>query len=174
MEVEVKFKLKEGVEEKIKKIARFVVEKEEVDMYFNHPCRNFRETDEALRIRIDNEGASLTYKGAKLDSETKSREEIKVKLDSFRNAMGIFTRLGFKPVAEVRKVRRIYRVGDVVICIDRVEGVGEYVEIEIEDESINAKEKLFKIAEKLGYSRHESIRESYLEMLITKKGLENF
>lgn len=174
MEVEIKFRLKEGVEEKIEKMAKFIVEKEEVDLYFNHPCRDFRETDEALRVRKDEEGIKLTYKGAKVDTETKSREEIKITLDNFKNAVKILMRLGFEPVAEVRKVRKIYRLDDIIICVDRVDGVGEYIEIEIEGENIDAKEKLFEIAEKLGYTRYESIRESYLEMLIIKKGLESF
>ena len=43
------------------------------DLYFNSPLRDFKESDEALRIRIKEEGARLTYKGPKLDKETKSR-----------------------------------------------------------------------------------------------------
>ena len=37
--------------------------------------------DEALRIRIKEDGARLTYKGPKLDRETKSRKELTVKID---------------------------------------------------------------------------------------------
>ena len=60
MEIEVKFRYKEGVEEKVKEIAEFVIEKVEEDMYFNHPCKDFRESDEALRVRRDVEGIKIT------------------------------------------------------------------------------------------------------------------
>jgi predicted adenylyl cyclase CyaB len=51
------------------------------DLYFNSPLHDFKESDEALRIRIKEEGARLTYKGPKLDKETKSRLELTVKID---------------------------------------------------------------------------------------------
>ena len=169
MEVEVKFRYRDGVEEKLREIAELIIEKFEHDFYFNHPCRDFKKTDEAVRIRRDVEGVTITYNGPKVDSETKSREEVKVKVDSFENAAELLKKLGFKPVEEVKKTRKIYRVGDAIVCVDEVEGVGRFVEIEIESESIKDKEKLFEIAELLGYSRDESITQSYLEMILQEK-----
>ncbi len=166
MEVEVKFPYREEAEKKVKEMAEFVIEKFEQDLYFNHPCRDFRESDEAVRVRKDSEGITITYKGPKVDSETKSREEIKLRIDSFENAVEMRKRLGFVPVRQVNKVRRIYRYEDAIICLDDVEGLGRFIEIEEESESIDAKERLFRIAETLGYSREESIRSSYLEMLL--------
>ena len=166
MEVEVKFPYREGVEEKVRRMADFVIEKFEHDLYFNHPCRDFRESDEAVRVRKDSEGVTMTYKGPKVDTETKSREEIKLKVNSFENAVEMLGRLGFIPVKEVKKMRKIYRYGNALICLDNVEGLGKFVEIEIEAESIDAKEELFRIAAILGYSRDECLRESYLEMIL--------
>jgi len=166
MEVEVKFLYREDVEEKIKKMAEFVIEKFEHDLYFNHPCRDFRKSDEAVRVRKDSEGITITYKGPKVDSETKSREEIKLRVESFENAVEMLKKLGFIPVMDVKKLRRIYRYENAIICVDDVEGLGKFVEIEIESESIDAKEDVFRIAKILGYGREESIRESYLEMIL--------
>ena len=166
MEVEVKFPYRDEAEKKVKEMAEFVIEKFEQDLYFNHPCRDFRKTDEAVRVRKDSEGITITYKGPKVDSETKSREEIKLRIDSFENAVEMLERLGFVPVRQVNKVRRIYRYEDAIICLDDVEGLGRFIEIEVESDSIDAKERLFRIAEMLGYSRGESIRSSYLEMLL--------
>ncbi|RLE46065.1 MAG: class IV adenylate cyclase [Candidatus Methanomethylicota archaeon] len=165
MEVEVKFRMKNGVAEKVRAIAEFVIRKEEVDLYFSSPIKDFKETDEALRLRRDIEGITITYKGPKIDSETKSREEIKLKVDSFEKAVQLLEKLGFKPVREVRKIREIYKFGDAIICLDDVDGLGKYIEIEIESNSIEAKSEIFKIAELLGYSKNESIRDSYLELL---------
>jgi len=169
MEVEAKFPYREGVEEKVKEIAELIIEKFEHDIYFSHPCRDFASSDEALRIRQDVEGITLTYKGPKVDVETKSREEVKLKVENFEAAKQILEKLGFRAVAEVKKLRRIYSLCEAIICLDDVEGLGKFVEIEVEADNIDAKEKVFSIAEQLGYSRNESIRDSYLELILQKK-----
>lgn len=163
MEVEAKFRLKPGVEEKIKEIAKFVEEKDELDVYLNHPCRDFAKTDEALRIRIEKK-IKLTYKGPKVDSETKSREEVNVVVNSSDETLKLFEFLGFKKFRTVRKRRKIFRLEKAIICVDSVEGLGDFIEIEVEG-GLENKEEIFRIAEILGYSRAESIRLSYLEML---------
>ncbi|ADB58894.1 class IV adenylate cyclase [Archaeoglobus profundus] len=167
MEVEVKFRLEENVKRKIEEVAEFVCEVCERDIYFNHPCRDFLETDEALRVR-KSEKVFLTYKGPKIDRETKTREEIEVEISDFDKAVEIMKKLGFKPVAEVFKVRRIYRMGDATICIDNVKDLGGFVEIEIKSENVEeAKRLVFKIADKFGL--RNPITKSYLEMLLENK-----
>ncbi len=168
MEVEAKFPLKEP--EKLKKVllkrGSFLKKKVEEDVYFNSPSRDFRKSDEALRVRRDEEGVTITYKGPKLDEETKTREEIKIKVDSFERAVKLFERLGFKPVRSVKKVRELYDVDGVLVCVDHVFDLGDFVEFEVESDDIEkAKEKIFKLARELGFKREDSLRESYLEML---------
>ncbi|MCS7122310.1 MAG: class IV adenylate cyclase [Archaeoglobaceae archaeon] len=169
MEVEVKFKVEGEIEDKVRKIAKFIKEKFEEDLYFSHPCRNFAETDEALRLRKDEEGFTLTYKGPKVEKETKSRHEVKLKVESYEKAKDLLEKIGFKPFAEVKKIRRIYRTDDgIIICLDDVFNLGKFLEIEVEGE-IDKKEELFRIASILGYKREESIKKSYLEMLLELK-----
>ena len=68
---------------------------------------------------------------------------------------------------EVVKRRRIYRLKDVTICFDEVEGLGTFVEIETKSEDLEAaKRKIFEVAKLLGFNPSESIRESYLELLL--------
>jgi adenylate cyclase class 2 len=167
MEVEVKFKLEEDIKKRIEEMAKFVCEVRERDLYFNHPCRDFVKTDEALRVR-KSEKVFLTYKGPKIDRETKTREEIEVEIGDFDKAVRILEKLGFKPVAEVFKVRRIYKIGDATICIDNVKGLGEFVEIEVKSEDVEkAKSLVFKIAGEFGLKN--PITKSYLEMILENK-----
>ncbi len=166
MEVEAKFRLKEGVIEKLEKLAKFVEEKEEHDLYFSHPCRDFAKTDEALRLRIEKR-VKMTYKGPKVDCETKTREEVNVLVDSFENAFKLLELLGFKKFRWVKKVRKIFALENAMICLDHVEGLGDFIEIEVQE--FSDKEKIFEIAEMLGYSREESIRSSYLELILEKE-----
>ncbi|HQU42072.1 MAG TPA: class IV adenylate cyclase, partial [Pirellulales bacterium] len=53
---------------------------QQVDTYYSHPARDFAATDEALRIRRVGEKASITYKGPKIDSSSKTRQEIEAEL----------------------------------------------------------------------------------------------
>ncbi len=170
IEVEAKFRLKEGelekIEEKVKELADFVIDKIEEDTYFSFAFRDFSQTDEAVRIRKDVEGVTLTYKGPKIDPETKTREEIKVRVlpEDYEKAIAFLEKLGLKKFAIVKKRRRIYRKGKTLICLDSLEGLGDFIEIEVEDEMNAGKAEIFRLAKSLGLSK--SIRKSYLELLI--------
>ena len=69
------------------------------DTYYLHPGRDFGATDEALRIREEQGRAFITYKGPKLDDQTKSREELEVPLVDPRPLGTLLLRLGFEPSA---------------------------------------------------------------------------
>jgi adenylate cyclase class 2 len=138
------------------------------DLYFNSPLRDFKESDEALRIRIKEEGARLTYKGPKLDKETKSRLELTVKIDSPEEMEKILRALDFMRSAEVTKRRTKYALDEAVVAFDEVVGLGSFVEVEIsgdEDWEMQASKALALLG-RLGLG--ESIRSSYLELLAEK------
>ncbi len=167
MEVEIKVKI-ESIEDMEKTIlskgAIFQREVYEEDLYFNHPCRNFASTDEALRIRND---GTLTYKGPKIDRDTKSREEINLQIGSIEKANKMLNALGFKFVAAVRKRRRYYKLGDLNITLDLVEGLGEFMEIECIGKYGPCREKVLSLASHLGLKNF--ITESYLELILNAK-----
>src|SRR5438132_10942337 len=86
----------------------------EADHYFNAPDRDFARTDEALRLRRIGPANFATYKGPKRDAQTKTRTEVEVPLAEGDRVAEDFTRLlthlGFRPVAVVRKQRRVYHL----------------------------------------------------------------
>ena len=151
---------------------------EQADQYFAHPARDFAQTDEALRIRTADGKSFVTYKGPKLDSATKTRRELELPLDTddqdgarFAELLGA---LGFVPVAVVRKSRRPFRIEhngrEVQGALDDVEGVGTFVELELQadDESLQeAKHVVADLAADLNLGPSE--RRSYLEMLLEKQ-----
>jgi len=165
LEVEVKAKIKNLKEfEKILKSinAKFLKEEIQEDIYFNHPYRDFAETDEALRIRKINNEVFLTYKGKRLDTETKTREEIEINCGE--KISEILTKLGFNAVATVKKIRKEYEFENLHICVDDVEHLGNFVEIEGKD--MKDKTKIFGILNIFGIEKSESITKSYLELLM--------
>ena len=170
IEVEVKARAPEGMAEKIASLGgELIAVESHQDLYFNSPLRDFRRSDEALRIRIKEEGPRLTYKGPKIDRATKSRLELTVKIDNARQMEEILGRLGFVLSAIVRKRRSKYSYKGVTLALDEVEGLGCFLEVEAEAEE-DVEEKRRKVLEVMGeLGLHESITSSYLELLEDKK-----
>ena len=87
--------------------AREVKTEFQEDIYFNAPHRDFTQTDEALRIRRitskDGNEIILTYKGAKLDELSKTREEIEVNIEDVENTKLILEKLGIQTCATCSK-----------------------------------------------------------------------
>src|SRR5437899_7069774 len=114
LEVEMKFPVVDfaPLEGKLREWgAHAVGMRQESDLYFNAPDRDFARTDEALRLRRIGRSNVITYKGPKRDKETKTRSEIEVALAEGDDAAEQFKRLiqslGYRFTAEVRKRRRI-------------------------------------------------------------------
>ena len=176
IEVEVKARVNDfnDVKVKLNEIeAQKVKTEHQEDIYFNNTqLRDFEKTDEALRIRTttihDQKTIILTYKGAKLDSDSKTRKEIEVVVEESKNAGLILENLGFKPVETIKKDRTTYSYKGFIITLDKVYKVGNFVEIEkeaIEGESFkDTLDEIFKIYKKLGIENGFE-RRSYLELL---------
>ncbi|MDD1765256.1 MAG: class IV adenylate cyclase [Methanomassiliicoccales archaeon] len=140
----------------------------QIDIYLSHPLREFACTDEALRVRKETEAASLTYKGPKIDEDTKSREELKVRVSDADALMAIFDRLGFKESGRVEKSRTICSVSGISVCLDSVSGLGDFVELEFEGGDLDAgKKAMLSMMQELGLKENE--RRSYLELLLDRK-----
>jgi adenylate cyclase class 2 len=150
---------------------------DEADHYFNSPDRDFARTDEALRLRRTGASNFVTYKGPKLDTQTKTRTEVEVALaPGDATAQGFTTLLvylGYRPVAVVRKRRRTFRLKrnefELEITLDNVEKVGQYAELEIQapqERLEDARKVLLETAAALGLTKSE--RRSYLELLLSQ------
>ena len=150
-------------------------ERDDADTYFNAPHRDFARTDEALRIRQIGVHNFVTYKGPRIDRATKTRKEIEIPLgDGAAHAadlMALLIALGFSSTATVRKHRRVYSLQrdhfDVEICLDQVEHLGKFVEIEIMAPEVAlepALDVVNRLAAELQLTASE--RRSYLELLL--------
>ncbi len=76
LEVEQKYRVVHPAELRSRLVAlgaKFAPAVRQVDAYFNHPARDFAQTDEAFRIRSIGDENYLTYKGPKLDRTVKTR-----------------------------------------------------------------------------------------------------
>jgi adenylate cyclase class 2 len=180
-EVEQKYSVpdRRGLETALQE-AGFEWLREEVhrDLYFRHPCRDFRETDEALRLRQVNDDLVVTYKGPRAGSAVKTRPETELGLcaNEFAGWVAMLEHLGFEPLPEVRKSRSVFGCSAAegkrshVVTIDQVDGLGLFAEVELlvreKADLLKAQDQVVVLAESL---RLETIvRESYLAQLLKK------
>lgn len=144
---------------------------EQVDTYYDHPVRVFAETDEALRIRRessdDENVARITYKGPLVEAASKTREEWETAIDEGDTMAAILEHLGFEAAATVEKIRERFEYEGYTVTLDTVAGLGEYVEVETESETIEpAREGALDLLSELGLDPDEQVRTSYLGLLL--------
>lgn len=164
------------------------------DTYYNMPkkLRDFKESDEALRIRKSQkfeknqqekktEHCYITYKGAKLDSKTKTRRELETFVEDGEILKNILDALGFREVLTVKKERDLYKFmyedKSIEVLLDYLPILDQhFIEAELLVESENkinqARELLFSFLNLFNIKESDSIRKSYLELIIEKLKLE--
>jgi len=127
----------------------------------------------ALRVRIrksflrGESVAELTFKGALIEEGIKAREEITTPLEDPEKITKMLVLSGF-PIITIKKKRRVYSAtgNKARIYLDEVEGLGNYVEVEV----VNPESReeylsiLNKVKSELGLSKEENIIKSYLEL----------
>ncbi|MDA1016570.1 MAG: class IV adenylate cyclase [Planctomycetota bacterium] len=178
LEVELKFAVKDvaRIQSELASLsAQPGPEITQVDRYFQHPSRNFKETNEALRIRCSGEDNRVTYKGPVVDRAVKAREEIEIPFAkgtaSTEQFAGLLTNLGFQEARSVRKRRVSFQLTwesrGMEVVLDDVDGLGTFVEIETIAETADldgARTAVLSLAERLQLRDVE--RRSYLTMLL--------
>jgi adenylate cyclase class 2 len=151
---------------------------DEADHYFNAPDRDFARTDEVFRLRRVGPANALTYKGPKQAAAVKVRTELEIPLRDGDEAAEQMTRLllhlGYRPTAVVRKHRRSARLERhgfrFTVCLDAVEGLGRFAEVEVlaeEGQRAEAERAVAALAAELGLGAVE--RRSYLGMVLEKQ-----
>ena len=146
---------------------------EEHDIFYQHPVKDYAATDECLRIRHRSGKYRITYKGPKVDHETKTRCEIELPLtDDDKTAEqwdALLQAIGFRAVAELRKTRRttglFYQEQKYVLTLDHLDGLGDFIELETiteQDRLDDARKRIQSLAVTLGLS--DLISRSYLEL----------
>lgn len=157
--------------------ARLGEEHTEADHYFNAPDRDFARTDEAFRLRRIGSANFLTYKGPKHPGTVKVRTELEIPIcegdEAAEQFMQLLAHLGYRAVAVVRKRRRHYHLKrsdfELVICLDEVEELGRFAEVEIvapEEQVETARSVLADTAAALGLTNLEP--RSYLNLVLQK------
>jgi adenylate cyclase class 2 len=178
-EVEVKYRLVDPHTLVRRLTERGAARKAEIiqeDTYLSHPARDFAATNEAFRVRRAGEENRITYKGPRRSGPTKTREEIEIRFDggdeARRQMLHLLEKLGFRPVATIRKKRIPFQLHvegrQIEVVLDQAEGLGDFAEIETlapaPDDLPAAQAAVMTLANELGLTEVEP--RSYLRMAL--------
>ncbi len=170
-EIEVKLRVKDltAVEQKLKEIGCVLTEpiRQEDTIYTKEGSTDEFEAAKrghvALRIRRQDDGAIFTLKQQQT-GET-DNIEYETKVGDPEATHNILKLLGYAPQVEVKKMRRKGKLQGYEICLDEVESLGTFVELEkltSEDaDPEKVKEELLQVLESLGLSRNDLMTRGY-------------
>lgn len=173
MEIEVKAHLKNAETVKAKLTAlgcEFSDPKTQDDMVWVEnvgSLNTFLSNDAFLRIRVqDGKKIILTAKKPKEKSGDGSlvKREHEVVVDSVDEARGILEMMGLKEAVRVIKTRRTAHYRDFEICIDDVDDLGSFIELEkigSEEEAEKIQEEMVRFLETLGVSANSRVMKGY-------------
>ncbi len=173
MEIEKKVKVEslEDVAGRLREAgAEYAGQVTQRDVYLDDEKGSLRKGDRGLRVRVEEgEGTErilVTYKGPREKAKFKRRAEVEVEVGDAGLAEEVFGQVGYGRKMAVEKKREIWRMGGCLVCLDDVQLLGTFVEIEgADDEAIEA------AAERLGLAESEHIGEGYAAM--TRRKLES-
>ena len=176
MELKAVLKNKFQVREKLKeKGCKWVVVGRQEDIIYEKKDTRQVVHVPIFRIRRCNDNTSLTLKVLEEDIDT--AEELEVSISDGIIMDKILQIIGFSIKARIVKRREITKYKGVNICIDEVEGLGDFIEIErMSGESTDKNvvyQEMKKILFELGIEEQDLRKEKYYKMLLKKKEEQN-
>ncbi len=144
--------------------ATFVREQTETDTYFDDAQGNLKKADKAFRLRCvqspEGEKLLLTFKGPKAQGHFKRRQEVEVEVCGRDAAEELLIGLGYEKAVRFQKFRRIWQMGDCLVCLDHLPVIGDFVEIEGPDDK-----QIAEVQQKLGLAELKHIPHSYSSLM---------
>ena len=122
-----------------------------------------------LRIRCEGDKVKFTLK--KPQSNELDCIEREIEVSDSKQMEDIISYLGYKEVVQVNKIRRKCQYKDYKICLDDVENLGKFIEIEklSEDDALKIQEELIHFLENLGVNKKDRILQGYHTLIYNKK-----
>jgi predicted adenylyl cyclase CyaB len=135
------------------------------DIYFIKKNETVRDSSELIRVR--KEGAEemiFTFKGpiSKLGGNKLVKRII---LDRKLNKEHILDiKKNYKEIIKINKQRTMFLYDGILICVDNVEHLGDFIEFTIRDEHLES--KMQDVVSKLGLDMKSATRDSYFELAL--------
>ena len=139
---------------------------EQRDAFFRHPQRDLAAGDEALRLRQVGSRFELTYKGPRhAGSGAKARIEQTVAMA--QDPTALLESLGFQVAVRLAKRREPFHWGRLTACIDWLDGLGVFLEVEaMGPDAETARHEVAAALQRLGLGDQPLVQEAYIELAV--------
>jgi len=170
VEVEIKIEIDNFKEIKAKVVncGKLIKSIKQVDDYFIPSHRDFfaqkPHPTEWLRIRTNPDKVIFEYDKSinkKENGEQECAEEYETEISDVEEFRKILNFLDFKKVVTVDKQREYWDCGDLEIALDKIEGLGNFIEVEAKgnfESTADAKTACLRFLEELGIKNAENIQ----------------
>ena len=146
-----------------------IIQKDDVFVHKNIQGTDIPNDSNVLRIRTENDIHSLTLKQMQNSFESIELETI---VDNPNVVSEMLTLLGYKKFVAINKKRTKSKYNKFSLCIDEVEDLGNFLEVELlvekEEEKSTALEQIHKFLSAIGISKNDICHERYHIMLYNK------
>lgn len=144
--------------------AELADKQDQEDTFFDRPDRIMVSGDRGLRLRemvgLKKSYSLLCFKGPRQSGNLKLRQEIEFGVDDSDKARAFLAALGFNPFLIVKKHRELWKHGGCEVCLDTVERLGTFIEIEGPDA-----ETVRQVLHDLKMEKLPTITDSYAALL---------
>lgn len=170
MEIEIRAAVDNLTELENKILAKgavLVKEKKQVDVYFGEICL-YEKIGYSFMMRVrDEEGKIfLTYKGARTKKDGEW-EEYEFPIENSFSAMEMLESMGLEKIVKVSKKRKEYKLGKFSICLDNIEGLGNFIEVErLCEDAQKGKEEIRELMQNISINDGDIIQKGYITMLL--------
>ncbi|MFC1629882.1 class IV adenylate cyclase [Patescibacteria group bacterium] len=137
IEVEIQVIIKNPIaaEKKLRKVGKFLKTRKQIDKYFVIPQRNFfkkKPPIEYLRVRSEKNKNHLNYSFLHFGKNgwLKSTDEYETLIDKPEVVEEIFKKIELIPEITVIKMRKYFDCGNFEVTLDKIKGLGNFMEIE--------------------------------------------
>ncbi|MGH3979946.1 MAG: class IV adenylate cyclase [Pseudonocardiaceae bacterium] len=152
-------------------------ETHQIDAYYNAPHRDFLAPEaisEWLRIRTEERGSSINFKRwHPIDALIKTHaDEYETKIDDVEAIRRLLEALDFTPLVTVDKIREDWKLPEVEVVFDHVEGAGHFVEFEFKGDAENVEDATARLEEfiaSLDVELGEQINRGYPHILLGRQ-----
>lgn len=180
IEIEAKFPLYNKKETifKLKELGKTIEENNyQKDIYYTPAHENFlkkKPISEWLRIRNTKEEKTINYKNwSNSNGNNKiSCKEIEIEIDDYNGMIEMLNALDFKQIIVVEKTRNSFEYNNIVISIDSIENLGDFIELEFKtnlyDNENESMKYIMDTIEELNVKVGEQIFAGYPQLVMEK------
>ena len=134
----------------------------------------FLGNDVFLRIRVQSDGRVIftAKQPSRFAGDGLAKTEYEVTVSSADELENILKLSGFQKAVHVRKTRQTAHHGGYEICLDEIEGLGSFIELEVMGDEADAdsiQKGMFSFLESLGISGVDQVKKGYDILMLEKE-----